>query len=60
MSKTNSKLVQVVVSGVPKEIVDEIDRAALSEDRTRAAEIRRILTDAMSARLTRQKTAKAA
>lgn len=48
---------QIVISGVPTELVREIDEMAEREDRTRAAFVRRVLMEAIARRRSQKKAA---
>ena len=44
------ELVQLVISNVPKDLADEIDALAKKNDRSRTAEIRKLIAEAIEQR----------
>jgi hypothetical protein len=52
-AKTESEtdMVQIVISNVPKELAEQIDKLAASNDRTRTAEVRQLLREIVAQRL---------
>ena len=48
--KSKNALTQVVISNVPRELLDQIDANAAKNNRTRTAEIRQMITERLSLR----------
>ncbi len=45
MTTSAEKLIPVSVSGIPASVLQELEKAAANEERTRTAQIRKILID---------------
>lgn len=49
--------IQIVIPGVPKSLVDEIDKLAAGEDRKRSSYVRKLLQEIVASKRREQKAA---